>query len=131
MSAMPIHTPVYRRVLLKISGEALMGAGQYGIDVHLFEGRAAVFEAGAGDDRQVGDLGRGAGPPVCLDVPDHHIGAPLAAPPALIEHGEGLPHPRGRPEVDPQRAGVAHPRIVRTAPLARNLTAPHVRRARG
>ncbi len=26
-------TPKYRRVLLKVSGEALMGDGQFGIDV--------------------------------------------------------------------------------------------------
>ncbi len=30
--AVAAHEPVYHRVLLKLSGEALMGAGQYGID---------------------------------------------------------------------------------------------------
>ena len=30
-----MEVPRYKRVLLKISGEALMGEGQYGIDVNV------------------------------------------------------------------------------------------------
>ena len=33
----PLATPVYRRILLKLSGEALMGAQNYGIDVQVAE----------------------------------------------------------------------------------------------
>jgi len=33
----PLATPVYRRILLKLSGEALMGAQNYGIDVQIAE----------------------------------------------------------------------------------------------
>jgi uridylate kinase len=29
--------PAFRRILLKLSGEALMGDGQYGVDVHTVE----------------------------------------------------------------------------------------------
>jgi len=30
-------TPKYRRVLLKVSGEALMGQGQFGIDIDVVD----------------------------------------------------------------------------------------------
>ena len=38
-------TPKYRRVLLKVSGEALMGSGQYGIDVGTVDRIAADVKA--------------------------------------------------------------------------------------
>ena len=37
-------TPKYRRVLLKVSGEALMGDGPYGIDVATVDRIAADIE---------------------------------------------------------------------------------------
>jgi uridylate kinase len=46
----PLSTPVYRRILLKLSGEALMGAQNYGIDVNVAESVAlelkTVYEMG-------------------------------------------------------------------------------------
>ncbi len=36
--------PVYKRILLKLSGEALMGEGQYGIDPHTIQRIAAEVE---------------------------------------------------------------------------------------
>lgn len=47
---MPDPAPVYRRVLLKLSGEALMGDGQYGID-------PATIARMAGEIRDVVNLG--------------------------------------------------------------------------
>jgi len=46
----PLTTPVYRRVLLKLSGEALMGSQNYGIDT-------AVAESVAREIKAVHDLG--------------------------------------------------------------------------
>jgi uridylate kinase len=43
-------TPIYKRVLVKISGEALMGPGQYGIDV-------ATVDRIARDVKEAADLG--------------------------------------------------------------------------
>ena len=48
MSAKPKPTPIYRRILLKLSGEALMGNTDYGIDPNVI-GRIAdeILEARA------------------------------------------------------------------------------------
>src|SRR5215813_6130223 len=46
----PLTTPVYRRILLKLSGEALMGAQSYGIDLQ-------VAETVAGELRTVHEMG--------------------------------------------------------------------------
>src|ERR1700754_1457466 len=43
-------TPKYRRVLLKVSGEALMGAGQFGIDI-------ATVDRIARDVKEAADTG--------------------------------------------------------------------------
>ena len=43
------------------------------------------------------------GPAVGLDVADDDVGAALLAPPALVEHGEGLADARRGAEVDAQR----------------------------
>ncbi len=43
-------TPIYKRVLVKISGEALMGPGQYGIDI-------ATVDRIARDVKEAADLG--------------------------------------------------------------------------
>lgn len=68
MSATPTTTtPIYRRVLVKISGEALMGAGQYGIDT-------ATVERIAGDVKQAAD----AGTQICMVVGGGNIFRGLA-----------------------------------------------------
>lgn len=68
MSATPTTTtPIYRRVLVKISGEALMGAGQYGIDT-------ATVERIASDVKQAAD----AGTQICMVVGGGNIFRGLA-----------------------------------------------------
>jgi uridylate kinase len=68
MSATPIHTaPIYKRVLLKISGEALMGAGRYGIDT-------ATVERIASDVKQAAS----AGTQICMVVGGGNIFRGLA-----------------------------------------------------
>ena len=47
---MASHAPAYKRILLKLSGEALMGSGDYGID-------PAVIKRFAGEIRDVRDAG--------------------------------------------------------------------------
>ena len=42
------------------------------------------------DDLEVANLLKGAGPVVGLEVADDDVGAAFLAPPALVEHGEGL-----------------------------------------
>jgi len=55
--AAPTRSPIYRRVLLKVSGEALMGEGAYGIDVNTV-------------DRIAGEIGEAVaiGVEVCLVI---------------------------------------------------------------
>src|SRR5947199_6598130 len=45
MSATNITEPAYRRILLKLSGEALMGAQNYGIDVEVARNVAEEIRA--------------------------------------------------------------------------------------
>ena len=78
-------------------------AGQDGVQVHLLEAGAPVVEDLAGDDLEVGQLGGGVGPAVGLHEPDHDVGVTITAPASLVQHGVRLAHPRGRPQVDPQR----------------------------
>src|SRR5437763_44336 len=82
----------------------LGGAGQHGVDVHLLEVAFAVGEAAAGHDLEVANLLRRPGPVVGFQVADHDIGAPLVAPPALVEHGERLADPRCRAQGDAKSA---------------------------
>ena len=44
---MATHAPAYKRILLKLSGEALMGSGDYGID-------PPVIKRFAGEIREIG-----------------------------------------------------------------------------
>ena len=72
----------------------------------------------AGDDLEVADLARSVlGPAVGLDEADDHVGAPAVAPPALVQHGEGLADAGRGPQVDAQRPP-GHGR----APLARRVS---------
>src|SRR5690348_11165648 len=47
---MATHAPAYKRILLKLSGEALMGSGDYGIE-------PAVLKRLAGEVREIRDAG--------------------------------------------------------------------------
>ena len=51
--AVAAREPVYRRVLLKLSGEALMGAGQYGIDPEVARSIALQIKKATQDGVQV------------------------------------------------------------------------------
>jgi uridylate kinase len=66
MTAAPTQ-PKYRRVLLKVSGEALMGAGQYGIDT-------ATVDRIAADVKEAAD----AGSQICMVVGGGNIFRGLA-----------------------------------------------------
>jgi hypothetical protein len=100
---------------LLVAGAGGVGVGQLvdqahlgpapedGVDVHLGQVRAPVVDPSAGHHLEVTQLGLGAGPVMGLDQADHHVGAPLTPPPALVEHGEGLAHPGGGTEQDAQR----------------------------
>jgi hypothetical protein len=79
-------------------------AGQDGIEVHLLELLVSVIGDPTGDRLQVPYLRLGAGPAVGLDIADDHVLAPLTAPPAFVEHGEGLADARSGAEIDPQPA---------------------------
>ena len=46
-------TPKYRRVLLKVSGEALMGSGQFGIDIDTVDRIARDVKEAAGNGTQI------------------------------------------------------------------------------
>ena len=93
--------------------------GQHGVDVHLVEGRATVGQPPARYHFQALDLRGGVRPAVRLHEGHDDVGAPLDAPVALAEHGEGLAHPGGRAEVDPQLATAAGARLVQTARIVR------------
>jgi len=51
---MPDHSPAYRRVLLKLSGEALMGEGEFGIDPETMRGFAGEIRDAVAMGVQVG-----------------------------------------------------------------------------
>ena len=95
-------------------------AGEDGVEVHLLERRAPVLDRAAGDDLEVAELVGGVGPAVGLDEADDDVGAPLGPAPALVEHGEGLAHARGRTQVDAELSP-GHGRVLR----------PRGRRGRG
>jgi hypothetical protein len=76
-------------------------AGQYGVEVHLVEGRPLVGEGVAGHHLEVSGLLLGAFPAVRLEHRDHDVGAPRGPAPPLVEHGEGLAHAGRGTEVDP------------------------------
>ena len=67
--------------------------------------RPPVVDDPPGDHLQVADQLLGALPAVALDEPDDHVGAPLLAPMALVQHGVGLAHPGSRPQVDTEPTG--------------------------
>ena len=94
-------------------------ARQHGVDVHLVERRAAVGQAPAGHHLQALDLRGGVRPAVRLHEGHDDVGAPLGAPVALAEHGEGLAHPGSRAEVDPQLAAAAANRLGQAARVIR------------
>ena len=79
-------------------------ASQYGSEIHLQQRRAAVLDRSPGHDLQALQLCGGLRPPVRLDHADDDVGPPLDSPASLVEHGEGLADPRGRTQVDTQRA---------------------------
>src|SRR5205807_1383560 len=72
-------------------------AGQDGVEVHLLQLDAVVEDPPPAHDRQVTQLGGGAGPAVGFHEADHDVSPAFRPPPALPEHGERLPHARPRP----------------------------------
>ena len=77
-------------------------AGQHGGQIHLGEVGAAVLDRLAWHALKALDQIRGVAPAMGLDETDDDVSAALAAPPALAEHGVGLPDARRRAEIDPQ-----------------------------
>ncbi len=80
--------------------------GQQGVDVE-FRRLGAVVGGPAGQLLQAVEQGGGPVPPVGLHQADHDVGAPVAAPVGLAEHGEGLAHTGRRAQVDPQLPALA------------------------
>jgi hypothetical protein len=81
--------------------EGLRGAAfEDGVDVHLLKHLVPVGQLLAGDDFEVADLGRRLRSAMRLDVADDDIRAPAFAPPAFVEHREGLADARGGPHID-------------------------------
>ena len=79
-------------------------ARQDRVDVHLLESAAAVLDRLARDHLEIADLCLGARPAVRLVEADHDVGPALVPPPALVEHGVGLPDAGSSPQVDPELA---------------------------
>ena len=76
-------------------------AGEQRVEVHLLERRTRGARSRArGSDLEPLDHLRGVLAPVGLDQPDDDVGAAGEPAAALVEHGDGLAHPGGRPEVD-------------------------------
>ena len=82
-------------------------AGQHGVDVHLLQHDAAIFDAAARNLFELADLGDGLRPAVGLDETDHHVDALPPQPVALLQHVVGLADPGGEAEVDLQPARAA------------------------
>ena len=104
-------------------------AAQDGVDVHLGDRAAAVLDRPAGHDLEIADLLGRARPPVGLDEADDDVGAALAAPMPLVEHGERLADARRRAEVDAHRAG--HIAILVLSEVRQHPVGPKAGASRG
>ena len=73
---------------------------EHGVDVHLFEHDAAVFDPPARGLLQFANLGDGLRPAVRLKEADNYVDAGSAQAVAFLEHVEGLADAGGEAEVD-------------------------------
>jgi hypothetical protein len=74
--------------------------GYYGVDIHLFEGDAAVFYPPEWNSLEVSNQRRGLCPPMGLDVGNDDIDALPLELVSVLQHFIGLPYPRSGPNVD-------------------------------
>ena len=81
-------------------------AGQHGVDVHLLQHDAAIFDPPPRHLFELADLGDGLRAAVRLDEADDHVDAVLPQPIAFLEHVVGLAHAGGEAEVDLQPAAL-------------------------
>jgi hypothetical protein len=79
--------------------------GEDGVEVHLLQTAAPVLDHPAGDDLQAVEQVLSEPPPMGLEEPDDHIGAPLSAPLALAQHRVRLADTRGRAQVNTEMTG--------------------------
>ena len=77
-------------------------SGQHGIEVHLFQQRAAIFVRGAWNHLEVPQLGLGERSTVGLHVRNDDVGAAFSPTPAFVEHAIGLADAGRRTQIDPQ-----------------------------
>ena len=77
---------------------------EHGVEVHLLEAGAPVLDDRRGTTSRPSISSSVLLPPVALDEADRHVGAPLAAPTALVEHGVGLADAGRGAQVDPEAA---------------------------
>ena len=75
------------------------------VEIHFFEGAAAVVDPPARDDFEPGEQRLGLRAAVGLDHADHHVAAVLALGARLFQHLVGLAHARRRADEDFQLAG--------------------------
>ena len=61
-------------------------ASEDGVDIHLFEHDAAVFDLALRDDLEIANLGLGVGATVGLDEPDDDVDAFAAEGVGILEH---------------------------------------------
>ena len=80
-------------------------AGEHGVEVHLLEAGSPVLDDFAGDDLEAVDQLLGERATVALDEADDDVGAPPLPAVTFVEHGVGLAHPGGGPQVDAEMAG--------------------------
>src|SRR6202171_6597994 len=73
---------------------------EYGVEIHLFQDRAAIRDPLARDELETGEQLLGAGAAIGLDVGHCDIFAALLSLPTLFEHGECLASPGSRTQVD-------------------------------
>ena len=83
-----------------VDEDAFRLPGEHGVDVHLFEGRAAVLHLPARHDLEVADLRGGVRAIVRLDEPDHDVGTAFVRSLTFVEHREGLPDAGRSTQVD-------------------------------
>ena len=113
-----LREPGHVRVRELVDERDLGPPGEDGVDVHLLERRCrGTRSLPAGNDLEVADLLRGVRPAVGLDEADDDVGAAIVAPPALVEHGEGLADAGRRPQIDPQ-VTASHVPVSRADPPA-------------
>ena len=103
------------RVRQLIDQHHLGRAGKDGVHVHLLELRPAILHVPAGHGLQIAELLHGERAAVRLDEADDDVGAALAPAVALVQHGEGLAHAGGEPDVDAEPAAFHAPEASRSS----------------